>query len=290
VRDLYEAFVISSFVYYIIEILGGQDALVRLLESKSDDASLGNHVFPLNLVMKPWNLGMEFMLQCKHGVLQYVVAKTLATILTFLFEWIGIYGEGQFDARVAYPYMAFLLNICVMYALYCLVKLFYAVNDELCAPINWKPLGKFLCIKGVVFFTWWQGVIIFYLRAHGVIADVGDWKAEEVANGLIDYCVCIEMVFFAMAHSISFTYKEYLPERFVAVEHQDRPMPRVMQRPMRPKDALWSSTLPQETIRDIRKMQRGIASNDESPGAISLQQQKNHEHVLVENGDCFNVI
>merc|ERR1712070_1220839 len=151
------------------------------------------------------------MLQCKHGVLQYVVTKTIATILTLMFEWVGIYGEGQFSVGVAYPYMAFFLNISVMYALYCLVKLFYAINEELCSPINWKPLGKFLCVKGVVFFTWWQGVLIFYLKAHGVIDDVGSWTGDEVANGLIDYCICVEMVGFAIAHSFTFTYKEYLP-------------------------------------------------------------------------------
>ena len=34
IRDLYEAFVISSFVYYLIELLGGQDSLFRILERK----------------------------------------------------------------------------------------------------------------------------------------------------------------------------------------------------------------------------------------------------------------
>ncbi|KAI2509259.1 Organic solute transporter Ostalpha [Fragilaria crotonensis] len=183
IRDLYEAFVISSFVYYLIELLGGQDSLVRILERK-EDVSLGTHGFPLKFVMRPWVLGTEFMLQ-----------------------W-------QFNPMVAYPYMAFFLNISVMYALYCLVKLFHAVHEELTHPINWKPLGKFLCVKGVVFFTWWQGVVIFYLRAHGVIEDIGDWKADEVANGLIDYCVCVEMIVFAIAHSYTFTYLEYLPSRF----------------------------------------------------------------------------
>ena len=95
------------------------------------------------------------MLQCKHGVLQYVVVKAIASVLTFAFQSMGVYGEGQFKWNVAYPYLAFFLNISVMYALYCLVKLFHAVNDELRDPINWHPLGKFLCVKGVVFFTWY---------------------------------------------------------------------------------------------------------------------------------------
>jgi hypothetical protein len=72
VRDLYEAYVIASFVYYLIELLGGQDALVNILEQKRH-TRLGHHAFPLSLILEPWELGVEFMLQCKHGVLQYVV-------------------------------------------------------------------------------------------------------------------------------------------------------------------------------------------------------------------------
>jgi hypothetical protein len=254
---------------------------------------LGHHGFLLNMVLEPWELGVEFMLQCKHGVLQYVVVKTIATVLTFVFQSMGVYGEGLFEWNVAYPYLAFVLNCSVMYALYCLVKLFHAVNDQLRHPIDWHPLGKFLCVKGVVFFTWWQGVIIFYLKAHGIIDDIGAWTGEQVANGLIDYCICIEMVAFAIAHSYTFTYEEYLPstvqnamseyEQVNSTENDGsdartrtttyRP-PETLPRPMRFKDAFWSSTLPSETIQDIRRLQRGVdrvVSQVTDPGSISMR-------------------
>jgi len=212
IRDLYEAFVIASFLYYLIELLGGQEALVRTLESKREaHPNLGKHSWPLNQLLHDWQLGTEFMLQCKHGVLQYVVVKTAATVLTYMFEITGSYGEGKFQWNTAYPYLAFVLNTSVMYALYALVMLFHAVREELIHPINWRPLGKFLCVKGVVFFTWWQGVIIFYLQNKGIIKDAGSWSGDEIANALIDYCICTEMVFFAVAHSYTFSYKEYLP-------------------------------------------------------------------------------
>ena len=310
-RDLYEAYVISSFVYYLIELLGGQDALVRTLRAKARDnpsaaEHLKAHTFPVNLVLEPWDLGVEFMLQCKHGVLQYVVVKAIASVLTFAFQSMDVYGEGQFQWNVAFPYMAFFLNISVMYALYCLVKLFHAVNDELRSPIDWHPLGKFLCVKGVVFFTWWQGVVIFYLQAHGIIADVGSWSGDEVANGLIDYCVCIEMVAFAMAHSYTFTYTEYLPstvEQALAEyeqqqqQHQQQQQqqsssnhssssstyrpPATLSRPMKFKDAWISSTFPTETLHDIRRLQNGVdqaVNQVTDPGAISLQDIDHNHH------------
>jgi hypothetical protein len=204
--------VIASFVYYLIELLGGEEGLVHILEGK-DDPSLGQHSFPLRLILEPWELGEDFMLQCKHGVLQYVVFKIVATLLTFLCMSVGVYGEGQFHWMVAYPYLCFFQNVSVCYALYSLVMLYSAVDEELRYPVNWRPLGKFLCVKGVVFFCWWQGVLIFYLEAHGIIRGAGGrWSAEDVANGLIDYCIVLEMVLFAIAHSYTFTYKEYLPE------------------------------------------------------------------------------
>ena len=295
IRDFYEAFVIASFVYYLIELLGGEEALVSILRQKvRDDPSaathLGHHTFPMSLVLEPWELGSEYMLQCKHGVLQYVVAKAGFTILTYIFQSLGIYGEGEFVWTSPYPYLAFSMNISVMYALYCLVMLFHAVQDELRYPINWHPLGKFLCVKGVVFFTWWQGVLIFYLKAHGVIDDVGNWTGDEVANGLIDYCICVEMVGFAIAHSFTFTYKEYLPSTVESAivdyeqvhqrqlprsnegddqnrddidggiyepENQEslyRP-PEMLSRPMRFQDAFRSSTMPTDTLHDIRRLQ-----------------------------------
>jgi len=64
----------------------------------------------------------------------------------------GIYGEGKFSWSSAYTYTTFILNVSVMYALYCLVMLFHAVQSDLSSPINWHPLGKFLCKYKEVFF------------------------------------------------------------------------------------------------------------------------------------------
>jgi hypothetical protein len=370
-RDLYEAYVIASFLYYLIELLGGQDHLVQMLQAKQvhdqQHHHLGQHVFPLNLVLQPWEMGMEFMMQCKHGVLQYVVLKAVSTFVIFACESLGLYGEGEFEWNRAYPYLSFILNVSVMYALYCLVKLFHAVNDELRYPRDWHPLGKFLAVKGVVFFTWWQGIIIFYLRAHGIIRNVGSWTGEEVANGLIDYCICIEMVLFAIGHYYVFTWKEYLPtsqlpptsqqqqqetaarsqqnnrhqlddvivdendlEALLLQSHHYSPNnsalsaraggrrmteqhakqeprrhaaaaaaasasaigsandatgsdtnnnkppykpPTVLSHPMKFRDALWSSTVPQETLHDIRRLRKGVDTviqQTQAPGAIGL--------------------
>ena len=293
-RDFYEAFVIASFVYYLMELLGGQDSLVEILSQK--DPSLGHHTFPLSLVLEPWELGRHFMLQCKHGVLQYVAFKCVATVVIFVCVSLQVYGEGEFNWFRAYGYLAFFQNMSVMYALYCLVMLYSAVNEELRNPVNWNPLGKFLCVKGVIFFTWWQGVVIFYLRAHGIIGNIGSWSSEDVANGLIDYCIVVEMVGFAIAHSYTFTYKEYLPNNIPsdALDHiatneavlneepsqqtrRYRP-PATLHTPMGFSDAFWSSTVPRETFQDMQRLRAGIRRSLNEPSEthdVSLSRMGN---------------
>jgi len=195
--------------------------------------------------------------------------------------------------------------------------LYSAVKEELQHPVDWRPLGKFLCIKGVVFFTWWQGVIIFYLRAHGIIGDLGNWSSEDVAYGLIDYCIVVEMVGFAIAHSYTYTYKEYLPGHLPSVvsmheQPHDRMVengddendldqsqtsrgracnyrpPATLDRPMGFRDALWSSTLPKETFQDIQKLRTGIDFAVEEalrPRGLSLQQMNTNTSIVGENAN-----
>lgn len=151
------------------------------------------------------------------------------------------------------------------------------------------------------------------MKAHGIIEDIGSWTGEEVANGLIDYCVCIEMVGFAIAHSFTFTYKEYLPSTVeeamatyeeVAQEQQDDTNddesgrggltegptyhpPETLSRPMKFKDAFWSSTVPKETLNDIRRLQNGVdraAQQISDPGTISLQDMPGLDNRMTEAG------
>ena len=65
-RELYEAFVLSSFVYYIIALLGGEDELVTKLRRK--DATYGQHPLPFKMFLGEWKMGRQFMMNCKYGV------------------------------------------------------------------------------------------------------------------------------------------------------------------------------------------------------------------------------
>lgn len=117
------------------------------------------------------------------------------------------------------------------YALYCLILLFQATKDEM-AEIN--PLAKFLCVKAVVFFSFWQSIAIVVLVQLGVIrarADMSvgtadkDWDLADVSKGIQDFAICVEMFVAAVAHQYAFPVEDYpdvppaqpMPQRVVDV-------------------------------------------------------------------------
>jgi Organic solute transporter Ostalpha len=151
-----------------------------------------------------------FFIKCKFGVLQYVLIKALCAVATALLEWKGWYREGQFHYAAGYTYICFITNLSQCWALYCLIFFYYATKTEL-SPI--RPVGKFLSVKALVFFTWWQAVFVTSLCQMQVIpayklAD-RDMSPEDVAKGIQDYLICIEMFAAAIAHSVVFPHSEY---------------------------------------------------------------------------------
>ena len=63
---------------------------------------------------------------------------------------LGVYGENEMRLDVGFQYIMLINNLSQMVAMYCLV-LFYKANRAELAPM--KPIGKFVCIKFVVFLT-----------------------------------------------------------------------------------------------------------------------------------------
>lgn len=216
IRECYEAYAIFSFLYFLIALLGEEVLLISLLKEKSEDYGL--HAWPLNKCIKPWVMGSNFLHHCKFGVLQYVLLKNLMALVIFILQIFNMYGEGLFRFDRGYLYICFISTTSQIWALYCLVKFYLATKDEL-AP--YSPFGKFFCVKVVVFFTWWQAILIssfaYYLDIDTSTTSVGDWSREQKVIGLQDYLICIEMFIAAIAFSISFTHYDYIPRHKVCI-------------------------------------------------------------------------
>ncbi len=148
-----------------------------------------------------------FFLNCKFGVLQYVLLKLVCAVAVLLLEWKGWYREGHFDWQSGYLYICILTNMSQCWALYSLIFFYYATKTEL-SPI--RPVGKFLSVKALVFFTWWQSVFISVLYQMDMIPTYRkDWTSEDVAKGIQDYLICVEMFVAAVVHAFVFPHSEY---------------------------------------------------------------------------------
>lgn len=88
-----------------------------------------------------------------------------------------------------------------------LIKFYHAVQDELA----WcKPFPKFLCIKGIVFMTFWQGLVISIL-ANATVEAGGKASTDSDAWGkqAQNFLICLEMLLFSIAHFYCFPTEEW---------------------------------------------------------------------------------
>ena len=54
-RDLYESYVLYSFLQFLIQVLGGEESLILMLKDKSP--TRGAHMWGLQWCVKPWLMG-----------------------------------------------------------------------------------------------------------------------------------------------------------------------------------------------------------------------------------------
>jgi len=89
VRELYEAYVIYCFLQYLVFYLGtNRLELARTLARKP--SANGVHRPPF-CCLAPWAMGLEFLDNCKLGVLQLVMVRTLTTLGSALCHYQGVY-------------------------------------------------------------------------------------------------------------------------------------------------------------------------------------------------------
>ncbi|XP_040274457.1 transmembrane protein 184C [Bufo bufo] len=207
-RECYEAYVIYNFMIFLLNYLTNRcPNLALVLEAKDQQ----RHLPPL-CCFPPWPMGDVLLFRCKLGVLQYTVVRPVTTIIALICQLTGIYGEGDFNLKNAWTYLVIINNASQLFAMYCLV-LFYKVLKEELNPI--KPVGKFLCVKMVVFVSFWQAVLIALMVKVGIISHNNTWgwkNIKDVATGLQDFVICVEMFLAAIAHHFSFSYKPYVQE------------------------------------------------------------------------------
>ncbi|CAG8494868.1 13789_t:CDS:2 [Acaulospora morrowiae] len=176
IRDVYEAFVIYCFFNLLINYLGGERALLILLHGRPPTP----HLFPVNIFIRNIDIGDPYaFLFLKRGILQYVYLKPILAVVTMILKWSENYGEGHIE-----------------------------ISNEDLRP--YRPIPKFLCVKAIIFFSFWQGFALSILVYFGIIRDSGMNTAESISVSIQDFLITFEMLIAAMAHWYAFSYKDYI--------------------------------------------------------------------------------
>lgn len=198
-RDTYESFILYMFFMLMIAYCGGEGQLLRSLKRKRYK---GVHLFPM-CWLPTFDLNTDFYLRCKRWVLQCALIKPVTSFIAMVGSPMGVYTEGQFSVGNVYTYTCLLLNFSLTMALYYLVLFEVELEKELYYA---QTFLKFLCVKSIIFFSYWQSVAVSVFAFLHVINLGSDHEEKErIGYILQDLLMCYELLPVAFLHRAAFS-------------------------------------------------------------------------------------
>lgn len=204
-REIYEAFVIYTFFSLLTDMLGGERNIIIMTlgrEPVSHPGVMGQVLPPLDISDPSTFLGI------KRGILQYVWLKPVICFSILFAELSGWYDVNNMGPSSVFLWLTILYNCSVTLSLYCLAIFWKILWNDL-KPF--KPVGKFLCVKLIIFASYWQGILLALLNFSGLLPGSSQEEGGppnigvSIQNGLL----CFELIFFAIGHWYSFSYKPF---------------------------------------------------------------------------------
>lgn len=202
-REIYEAFVIYTFFTLLTDLLGGERNIIINTSGREPvrHSGLLKYVFPDVDTSDP-----HAFLLIKRGILQYVWLKPFLCFGYLISDVLGISEKRVFMGTTIYFWLTIAYNISVTLSLYFLAMFWKVLWNDL-KPF--KPVGKFLCVKLIIFASYWQGVLLAILNYFGVLPQADDGNGTNIGIYIQNALLCVEMVPFAIGHWFSFSYKPF---------------------------------------------------------------------------------
>lgn len=204
-REVYEAFVIYTFFSLLTDTLGGERSIIIMTSGRKPVSHPGvlRFIFPDVDISDPTSF-----LIIKRGILQYVWLKPFLCFGTILTEITGYYNVNRVNVESIYLWLMIFYNFSVTMSLYCLAMFWKILWNDL-KPFN--PVGKFLCVKLIIFASYWQGILLALLNFFHVLPgssndDDSDKKNTNVGISIQNALLCMELTAFAIGHWFSFSY------------------------------------------------------------------------------------
>ncbi|WMV16099.1 hypothetical protein MTR67_009484 [Solanum verrucosum] len=149
VKECYEAVAIAKFLalmYCYLNISIGKNIVPDEIKGREI-----HHSFPMTLFQpRTALLDHRTLKLLKHWTWQFVIIRPACSILMITLQILGLY-----PSWLSWTF-TIILNISFSVAMYSLVVFYHVFSKELQPH---KPLSKFICIKGIVFFSFWQGLL-----------------------------------------------------------------------------------------------------------------------------------
>ncbi|KAL4933344.1 OSTA/TMEM184 family protein [Aspergillus undulatus] len=204
IRDVYEAFTIYTFFQLLINFLGGERAVIIMMHGRQPV----QHAWPLNHCLPKVDISdPHTFLAVKRGILQYTWLKPILAIVSIVMKATDTYKEGYLGLSSGYLWTGILYNISVTISLYSLALFWVCLHHDL-APF--RPVPKFLCVKLIIFASYWQGFFLSILQWLGALPNgTGDYTPDNLAAAIQDSLTCFEMPIFAVAHWYAFSWHDY---------------------------------------------------------------------------------
>jgi len=214
IQSCFEAYVIYCFLLLLTKYLGGHRGVAEAILMK-DYITL-----PFPFCCMKFRPSEKWVWYFKIGLLQYTWINPLCSGIAVILNLAGIYGNGQWQFNRGYPYITIIVNVSQSLALYTLVAFYTNMKDEL-KPF--KPLPKFIVIKLIVFFIFWQSVLMSGLAAIHILRNTSCDPANSYCHGsttgftveqekilLESILICVEMFLFAIAYHYIFSWRPYV--------------------------------------------------------------------------------
>ncbi|CAF1294939.1 unnamed protein product [Rotaria sordida] len=219
-QTCYEAYVVYCFLLLLTKYLGGHRGVEEAIARKERI----HLTFPFGCCCKPLP-NVKWVWYFKIGLLQYSWITPICSGIAVVLNLANVYSNGVWKFNRGYPYIIIIINISQILALYSLITFYSNMKDEL-KPF--QPLAKFITIKLLVFFIFWQSVVMSGLAAVGVLRNtLCDPQVNEYCHGsttgftveqekilLENILICVEMFFFSIAHHWIFSWKPYATGEF----------------------------------------------------------------------------
>lgn len=199
-----KAFTIYTFLQLLVNFIGGERSLIILTYGRPPIP----HLWPLGYCLPKVDISdPHTFLAVKRGILQYAWLKPILAVATIVMKATGTYQEGYIGLKSGYFWSGLVYNISITVSLYSLAMFWVCMSEDL-QPF--RPMPKFLCIKGIIFASYWQGFFLSILVWLGAIPDtVPGYTPDNLAASIQDALLCFEMPIFALSHWYAFSWHDY---------------------------------------------------------------------------------